>query len=147
MAEITRDCIHGEHVPMDSDERLLATLAPDLTAFWRANGLMALAGGAVAGAALVYMGNPDPWVGPLASVLAIAARAAYLRSEAMAEVWRLTDRRLLGPAGRIVPLRSIKLARPFFGAVQLVTLKGDKHLIKYQANAAATVAVIDEARE
>ena len=64
----------------------------------------------------------------------------------MAEIWRLTNRRLLGPAGRIVPLSSLKLARPFFGAVQLVTQTGDKHLIKYQADVAETLARIDAAR-
>jgi hypothetical protein len=146
MAEITRDTIHGLQVDLDSDEVLRATLSPDLAAFWRANGIMALALGVVAGAALVYQGNPDPWVGPVAAALAMGARAAYIRSEAMAEVWRLTNRRLLGPGGRIVPLSSLKLVRPFLGAVQLVTQAGDKHLIKYQADAVATVAAIDGVR-
>ncbi len=146
MAEITRDSIHGLPVDLDSDEVLQATLSPDPAAFWRANGIMALALGVVAGAALIYQGNPDPWVGPLAAALAMGARAAYIRSEAMAEVWRLTNRRLLGPGGRIVPLSSLKLVRPFLGAVQLVTHTGDKHLIKYQADAVATVAVIDGVR-
>lgn len=146
MAEITRDSIHGLHVDLDSDEVLQANLAPDPAAFWRSNGLMALVLGVVAGAILVYQGNPDPWVGPLAAALAIGARAAYIRSEAMADVWRLTNRRLLGPGGRIVPLSSLRLARPFLGAVQLVTHSGDKHLIKYQADAAATAAMIDGVR-
>ena len=100
----------------------------------------------IAGAALVYGGNSAPWVGPAAAVLAIGLRAAYLRSEALAEDWKLTNRRLIGPGGRIVPLSSLKLARPFLGAVQLVTQGGDKHLIKYQANPAATVAAIEQAK-
>ena len=145
-SEITRDSIHGMHVALEPDETLVATLSPDLATFWRSNAILALAGGVVAGAALVYVGNPSPWVGPVAAVLSIGARAAYLRSEAMAEIWRLTNRRLLGPAGRIVPLSSLKLARPFFGAVQLVTQTGDKHLIKYQADVAETLARIDAAR-
>lgn len=146
MAEITRDSIHGVQVPLDSDETLLATLCPDITAYWRAHGIMALAGGVVAGVVLVYLKNPDPWVGPIAAVLAIGARAAYLRSESLADTWRLTNRRLLGPGGRIVPLSSLKQARPFLGAVQLITKAGDKHLIKYQAHAAAVVAAIEKAR-
>ncbi len=79
-------------------------------------------------------------------MIAIALRAFYLRSEIFAEEWRLTERRLLGPAGRIAPLSSIRLARPFFGAVQIVMQGGDKHLIKYQADPAAVVAQIMEAR-
>jgi hypothetical protein len=82
----------------------------------------------------------------VAAVLAIGLRAAYLKSEALAEDWKLTNRRLIGPGGRIVPLSSLKLARPFLGAVQLVTQGGDKHLIKYQANPAATVAAIEQAK-
>jgi hypothetical protein len=58
----------------------------------------------------------------------------------MAEVWRLTDRRLLGPAGRVVPLPRLQTARPFLGAVQVTTTTGDKHLIKYQADPAAVAA-------
>jgi hypothetical protein len=73
---------------------------------------------------------------------AIGARAAYLAPEALADVWRLTDRRLIGPAGRIVPLPQVALARPFLGAVQVVTRTGDKHLMKYLANPAATAARI-----
>ena len=61
-------------------------------------------------------------------------------------MWRLTNRRLLGPAGRIVPLSSLKEVRPFFGAVQLITQGGDKHLVKYQLDAAGVVAAITKAK-
>lgn len=147
MAEITRDSIHGLHVDLDSGEALQATLSPDPATFWRANGIMALGLGGVAGVALMVQGNPDPWVGPLAAALAMGARAAYIRSEAMAEGWRLTNRRLLGPGGRIVPLASLRRARSFLGAVQLITQAGDKHLIKYQSDAQATVATITAAQQ
>ncbi len=146
MAEITRDSIHGVTVPLDPNETLIATLKADSATYWRSHGIMALVAGVIAGVALVYGGNPAPWVGPVAAVLAIGLRAAYLKSEAMAEEWRLTNRRLLGPGGRIAPLSSLKLARPFLGAVQLVMAGGDKHLIKYQADAAATVAMIERAK-
>jgi hypothetical protein len=71
-------------------------------------------------------------------VLAIGARAAYLASEALAEVWRLTDRRLLGPGGRAIALAQVRSAKPFLGSVQITTTSGDRHLIKYQAAPAAT---------
>ena len=70
------------------------------------------------------------------------ARAAFLASEALAEVWRLTDRRLLGPGGRAIPLAQIKAARPrpWLGADH--HHGGDRHLIKYHADPAATAVRI-----
>lgn len=146
MSKITRDSIHGREVALDPGEKLLASFRPDPATYWRSNGIMALAASVVAGGALQWGGNPYPWTGPLAAVLAIGVRAVYLRSEVMAEEWKLTNRRLVGPGGRIAPLSSLKEARGFFGAVQLVTQSGDKHLIKYQASPAATIAAINKAR-
>lgn len=145
MAEITRDPILGRKVDLEPGEKLLASFRPDPATYWRANGIMAIAASAIAGAALQWGGNPYPWTGPLAAVLAIGARALYLKSEALAEEWKLTNRRLIGPGGRVASLSGLKDVRPFFGAVQLVGAS-DKHLIKYQANAAATVAAINKAR-
>lgn len=146
MTAMKPDQMYGTRAAMDADETLLASFRADPAAYWRAHAVMVLVGSVVAGAALVYGGNPDPWVGPVAVALAIGARAAYLKSEVFAEEWQLTNRRLLGPGGRIAPLSSLKLARPFLGAVQLITQGGDKHLIKYQADPAATVAVIERAK-
>lgn len=146
MTKITPDPIFGREVNLDPGERLIATLRADPATYWRSHAIMALVAGVIAGAALVYGGNAAPWVGPVAAVLAIGLRAAYLKSEVMAEDWRLTNRRLIGPGGRIAPLSSLQLARPFLGAVQLVMAGGDKHLIKYQADAAATVAAIERAK-
>ena len=142
MTEIVQEPMYGTPAPLDADETVIARFVPDAPTYWRSHAIMALVGGVVAGLALLYGGNPAPWVGPLAAVLAIGARAAYLKSEVFAEEWRLTQRRLLGPAGRIATLSGVKLARPFLGAVQIVTQTGDKHLIKYQADPAATVARI-----
>jgi hypothetical protein len=146
MSKITRDSMYGQMAPLDENETLIATFRADLPTYWKSHAVMALVAGVVAGAALVYGGNTAPWVGPVAAVLAIGLRAAYLKSEALSEAWKLTDRRLIGPGGRVVPLSSLKLARPFLGAVQLVTQGGDKHLIKYQADPAATVAAIEQAK-
>ena len=146
MSKIIPDPIYGQKVELDAHEPLLATFRADLPTYWRSHAIIALVAGVVAGVALIYGGNPAPWVGPVAAVLAIGARAAYLKSEVVADEWRLTNRRLLGPGGRIVPLSSLKVARPFFGAVQLVTASGDKHLIKYQADPAATITAIEAAK-
>lgn len=146
MSKIIPDPMYGIKTALDPNETLIATFRADMPTYWKSHAVMALIAGVVAGVALVYGGNPAPWVGPVAAVLAIGLRAAYLKSEVLAEEWRLTNRRLLGPGGRIAPLSSLKLARPFLGAVQLVMAGGDKHLIKYQADAAATVAAIVAAK-
>lgn len=146
MTEIVQEKMYGTPAPLDADETVIARFVPDAQIYWRSHAVLALIGGVVAGLALLYGGNPAPWVGPLAAILAIGLRAAYLKSEVFAEEWRLTPRRLLGPAGRIAPLSSIKLARSFLGAVQIVTQSGDKHLIKYQSDPAATVARIEVAK-
>lgn len=128
--------------PPDSPETPIAEFRPDPGKYWSSHGVMALVGGVAAGLILMAAGNPDPWVGPVAAVLAIGIRAFYLRSEVLAEVWVLTDRRLTGPGGRVVPLSALKDARPFLGAVVLVSRAGDKHQIKYQADPAAVRARI-----
>lgn len=138
MARIEPDSIMGHSAPLLEGERVLQEFRPDRQVYWRAHLIMAVVLGSLAGLVLLWQGNPYPVLGPVAAVLAIGIRAAYVLSEAMAEVWRLTDRRLLGPGGRIVPLPQLQAARPFLGAVQVVTATGDKHLIKYQANPAAT---------
>ena len=73
---------------------------------------------AAAGLFLVWQGNPYPVAGPFGAAIAIMARAAFLASEALGEVWRLTDRRLLGPGGRAIPLGQIQSARPLPGPVR-----------------------------
>lgn len=115
---------------------------PSPAAYWRAHGLMALAGSAAAGVILTLLGNPDPWVGPVGAILAIAIRAAWLRSEAMSERWTLTPTHLTGPAGRSIPRSQIALVRPLLGAVQIVTTTGDKHLIRYLPDPAAAARAI-----
>lgn len=146
MSKIIQDSMYGQVIALDPNETLIATFRADLPTYWKSHAIMALIAGVVAGVALAYGGNPAPWVGPVAAVLAIGLRAAYLKSEVLVEEWRLTNRRLLGPGGRIAPLSSLKLARPILGAVQLVMAGGDKHLIKYQADAVATVAAIMAAK-
>lgn len=146
MSEIRRDSILGLDQPLAEGERVLATLTADGTTYIRNHLIMVVVLGFVAGVVLWWVGNPTPWVGPLAAALAIGIRAAYLRSEALTQAWRVTNQRLLGPGGRAVALTVIREARPFFGDVQIITQGGDKHLIKYQRDAAQTIAAITDAR-
>lgn len=146
MTDLPRETLYGTAAPLDSDESVIARFTPDAATYWRSHAIIALVAGIGAGVVLILLGNPDPWVGPVAAVMAIGLRAFYLKSEVFAEEWRLTPRRLLGQNGRIAPLSSVKQARPFYGAVQILMQSGDKHLIKYQADPAATAAQIERAK-
>ena len=131
MARIEPDTVIGRPADLGDGEKLVTEFRPDAQAYWRAHLVMAVILGIGAGLVLMWLENPYPVVGPIGAVLAIAARAAFVQSEALAEVWRLTDRRLLGPRGQSVPLAQLLSARPFLGAVQVTSTTGDRHLIKY----------------
>jgi hypothetical protein len=123
-------------------ERLVAEFRPDPQAYWLAHLIMAVIIGVGAGLVLLWLRNPYPVVGPVGAVLAIAARAAFVQTQAMAEVWRLTDRRLVGPGGRAVPLAQLLTARPFLGSLQITTTTGDRHLMKHQSDPAAVAFLL-----
>lgn len=142
MARIEPDNIMGHAVALMDGETVLAEFTADRTAYWRGHLILAVVLGAAAGLLLLWQGNPYPVAGPFGAVIAIGARAAYLASEALNETWRLTDRRLLGPGGRAIPRAQLQSARPFLGAVQVTTTTGDRHLVKYQADPAATATRI-----
>ena len=146
MARIEHDPILGQTTPLQEGETLVAEFRADRRAYWRSHLIMAVVLGIAAGLLLLWLGNPYPVAGPFGAVLAIGARAAYLASEALTETWRLTTHRLIGPGGRSIPLARLREARPFFGAVQITTTMGDRHLIKYQADPTATASRIEAQR-
>ncbi len=96
--------------------------------------------------ALWLIGNPYPWTGIVGAVFAIFIRWFYVASEAMSVVWRLSPTHLSGPAERSIPLADIETVRTLFSAVQVITRRGDKYLIKYQADSQATMDAILKAR-
>ncbi|MFN4131105.1 MAG: hypothetical protein ACK4GC_15015 [Paracoccaceae bacterium] len=130
---------------LTDDETLIATFTPDRLTYWRAHVIMAVALGAAVGLLLLWQGNPYPVMGPIGAALAIAARAAYVASEALTDLWYLTSRRLIGPRGLTVPRAQIATARAFLGSVQITTTAGDRHLIKYLSNPAADAARLTQA--
>jgi len=144
MARIDPERMHPQPAPLEPGEVLLAEWRADPGVYWKNHLILSVVLGFAAGLVLVAMGNPHPWTGPVAAVLAVFARAFYLRSEALGDTWRLTPRRLLGPGGRIVPLSSIETVRPFLSDVLVITPAGDKHLMKYLADAPAVIARIRE---
>lgn len=95
---------------------------------------------------LWLIGSPHVWTGAVAGLAAIAFRGWYLASEQLAEVWEIEDDVLTGPGGRRVPLDRIDTLRRMASFVQVITKGGDKHLIKYQADPAATIAAIERHR-
>ena len=127
-------------------ESLHAEFRADRAAYWRGHLVMAVVLGLGAGLVLMALDNPAPWAGPVGAALALGLRGWYLASEVLGMRWQLTDRRVVAPGGRAFRLADLVTVRPFLGDVQLVTRQGDKHLIKYQADPAATVAAIDKAR-
>jgi hypothetical protein len=142
MARIEPDPIMGHPAELAPGEKIVTEFRPDHQAYWRAHLVMAVLLGIGAGLVLMWLQNPFPVMGPVGAVMAIAARAAFVQSEAMAEVWRLTDRRLLGPGGRAITLAQLQAARPFLGAVQVTTTTGDRHLLKYQSDPPAVAYLL-----
>lgn len=106
-----------------------------------------LAAIAMGGAMFVLwlMGDPNIWTGAVAGLGAIALRGFYMRSEELAAIWEIRDKVLTGPMDTHVPLASIATLRPWGSFVQVVTRDGHKHLIKYQADADATISAIRRA--
>lgn len=95
---------------------------------------------------LWMMGSPHVWTGAIAGLAGITARGWFLASEQLAEVWEITGDTLIGPGDRRVPLNQIETLRSMTSFVQVITKGGDKHLIKYQADPAATIATIERHR-
>lgn len=143
---LPRDSVWADRVSPATDEPVVAEFPADRMTYLRGHLVLAVVAGVIAGLVLVVMGNPYPWAGPVATLIAIAARAAFLAPEALAGHWVLTAHRLLGPGGRVVPLPQIRAIRPFLGDVMISTTSGDKHLMKYMADPAAVIAAVERQR-
>lgn len=118
------------------------TLSADRQTYIRSHAWMAAIGMGGAMLILWLIGNPHVWTGAIAGLAAISLRGWYMASEELNVVWTIKDGRLTGPMERNIALSDIALVRGFLSTVQIVTKTGDKHLIKYQADADATVAQI-----
>ena len=107
-----------------------------------------LAAVAMAAAMLILwlMGDPNIWTGAIAGLGAIGLRGWYLASEQLAQVWEIRDEALHGPLGENIPLDQIVTLRSIASFVQVITRSGEKYLIRYQADPAATIAAIERAR-
>ncbi|RKF16269.1 hypothetical protein D6850_01515 [Roseovarius spongiae] len=133
--------------PMRAEEIVRHSFRPDRATYYRDHAWMAALAIAAGMAALWALGNPHVWTGAVGGLAAVALRCFYLASEELDARWDLTDRGLLGPGGRNVPLARITALRGLGSAVQIVTEGGDKHLLKYQRDRAATRARIAAAMQ
>jgi len=120
--------------------------SPDRATYIRTHWTMAAVAMLAGMVVLALLGNPHIWTGAVGGLAAVALRGWYLMDEELAHVWTLRDNTLEGPGGRSVPLNSLKEVRTMGAAVQLITSGGDKHLIKFQADPAATRTRIEAAQ-
>lgn len=118
---------------------------PDRQAYIRAYTVMAAIAMALGMGALWVIGNPHAWTGAIGGLAAIALRGWYLSSEELGIEWVLSDTRLEGPGWRKMNLDQITTVRTLAGSVQVITAGGDKHLIKYLADAEDARAQIETA--
>ncbi|PWK59885.1 hypothetical protein [Roseicyclus mahoneyensis] len=138
--------IFTPQTPLETDERVVTSFTPDRATYWRENAWLAVIAMAAGMGILWALGNEHVWTGAVGGLFAIGVRSLYLSSDETKMRWDLTDRRLLGPGPRAVALENIAQVNTIFSAVQVVTVAGDKHLLKYQADAQAVKARIDAAR-
>ena len=132
--------------PLLEGEEVLTSFQADRATYTRAStwlAALAMAGGM---GILWVVGNPYVWTGAIGGLAAVAVRTFYMMSEEMAVRWDLTNMRILGPQQRVIRLGEIKDIRTLGAMVQVITTTGDKHLIKYQADKAATIARIRAAQ-
>lgn len=147
-----RDPVHdyrpgpGSEAPLGAGETVSAVFLPDTARYWRDHINMAGLGLIGATVILFLMGRQSTiWAAVLGVVAAIALRGAFLKSEVFARRWQLTNRRLIGPQGRVVFLGDIKRLRRLWGDVQITTRSGEKHLIKHLADPQGVIDAIEAA--
>lgn len=126
--------------------RLTARFTSDRAAYIRTHMWLAALGMGGAMALLWLMNSPHIWTGAPAGLAAIAIRGWYLASEELGAFWQIDGEILSGPGGRMIALGDIETLRTMGSFVQIITQTGDKHLIKYQADPADTIARIEAAK-
>lgn len=127
-------------------EEVIARFQGNRTTYIKEHVMLAALGSVLMVVILMAMGNAHAWTGVVGAVAAIAIRGVYLIKEQTGFIWTLTNRRLIGPTGSAILLDNITTVNTIFTAAQVVTIAGDKHMLKYQADAKATKAQIDRAR-
>jgi len=121
-------------VPALADgESLVASFTGNRATYVKEHVMLAAIGSVIAVAVLMAMGNPHAWTGVVGAVLAIGIRGVYVASEQIGMTWQLTEGRLITPSGMGIPRSDI---------AKVLTRKGDKYMIKYQADPKAVADTI-----
>jgi len=123
-------------------ETLVASFTGSRQTYVKEHIMLAAIGSVIAVAVLMAMGNPHAWTGVVGAVLAIGIRGVYVASEQIGMTWQLTEGRLITPSGMGIPRAEIDKVRTIFSAAQVITRKGDKFMIKYQADPKAVAETI-----
>ncbi|WP_319826186.1 hypothetical protein [Thalassovita sp.] len=131
---------------LNEGEQVLLEIRPDRATYWRDHAWMAVIAMAGGMAILFFMGNPHVWTGAVGGLAAVAIRAFYVASDELKVRWDLTNQRLMGPQARIIRLAEIKQMKTLGSALQVITLSGDKHLLKYLPDREATRQAIQRTR-
>lgn len=103
----------------------------DRATYIKAHVFLAVIGSVVITGILLAIGNPYPWTGIVATVLALLVRGWFMMSEELGHVWTLSNTDLSGPMGRRVLLDNITHVRTIGSAVQVISTSGDKYMIKF----------------
>lgn len=127
---------------LEPGEKLIESFSGNMSTYVKEHVLLAALGSVLMSGVLMYMGNAHAWAGVVGAVAAIAVRGLYVAKEQLGFTWHLTNRRLIGPGNRTILLTSIDKVNVIFTAAQVVTLSGEKYMLKYQADAKATQAAI-----
>ncbi|MCI5096355.1 MAG: hypothetical protein MRY77_08585 [Rhodobacteraceae bacterium] len=118
---------------------------PSASAYYRAHATMAAVCMAAAMGLLWIIDSPHIWTGAVGGLAAILLRALYARSEELTATWTLSQTTLTSPTGHAVPVSNLAEVKTMGSYVQVITKDGHKHLIKYQADPAATKSEIERA--
>ncbi|MDO5648476.1 hypothetical protein [Paracoccus sp. (in: a-proteobacteria)] len=136
-----RDRLAAPSLP--DGERQIALFAPDRARYIRDHLAMAGWGGVAVVVVMWLIGRADHlWAGILGVLAALTLRGLWFYADAMRARWLLTDRAVIAPGNDRFELADITTVRNLMGDVQIVTRGGRKHLIKHQADAANTAAMI-----
>lgn len=133
-------------VTVDEGETVMARFQADRRTYIRSQITLAVLSSVAVTVVLFVMENPAPWVGLIAPALAIGARGFYLADDELSARWVLSEAALYGPGGRKILLSNIEKVRKIGSAVQVVTISGAKHLIKFVAEPDAVIARIETAK-
>jgi hypothetical protein len=127
-------------------ESVIASFTGDRETYVKEHLMIAALGAVLGMVVLMIMGNPHAWTGAVGALGAVAVRGFYVASEQIGMTWKLTQKRLISPAGMTILRSEIKNVRTIISAAQVITNSGDKYMLKYQSDPKAVANTIMTAK-